>query len=1034
MKIKLRLAVAAISACAVAAFITNPLHAAPLIPPNLANGLDELVASNLAMKGAKSGARKKVETFTSATGQVYSSQRAVDVANDALMEEDSDRIMVRAHLNGANNLDEVNAWIGERVPSFTTTAVDRKYRGGVIEGYVSVDDVPALAYTTGVRSVALELKPELNKIAAGAVIRDKGPVDPNAIPGQAFPMLGTAFDQGVFQHRVDFINKFYNPAATMDYQGSGISIGFISDSYNTSTATIKASDDVRNFDLPGASNNPVPNTQPVVLLQDAAGGTDEGRGMGQIIYKMAPKARIAFATANGGEVGFANNIRALAGLSGFTFPAAQQQGFAADAICDDVGYSDEPFFEDGIIANAVDDVAAAGVSYFSSAGNDIGSYDYDSDYRNVPNGTGLTAATNTALAGTNINLANVPTNLYQGGFHNFNTNGLDVAQTVNVVPSSGTLPQTNFQWDDPYNQTPVIIGPSLYHNSNNHPGGTTQQTYNLPPLTVGTRYVIIVAAPSPSTFDAIVTLQDPSGATIINKQDTGTDEVLQFVATSSAASYKVIVESFANSMGLYNVDLYLGNAGVTTDFNILVFDLQGVYLPNSSLRTNNVSSNVPYEFVRTSPRAGQTQVQYVITRGNIPPASPQPASHFRYIIRGNGVAGIGPAEYLAINTPNTKGHSMARGCNGTAAYPVFRPSFPEYFTSPGPATVYFDKFGTRLNPPEVRLQPGVAAADAGNTSFFGGDSLSDIDTVANFSGTSAAAPHAVAIAGLVLEARGGRGMVSPASMTDILHRSAFLHDLDPNSVTGVARTSLGGKVTIQINSDRGLNPSSGAFNPNSISVGFVGAGSLTNLTFNPLGTAATAGCPTCGNNGLDAANTYFNNLYPGVIFQALPGTPGTPAAGGSPGVISGMFVLGNSTGLAAADVTPTFSNQAPAPSLAGQFWTLSLDFPTANFTGGKVLRFTTGHAQQHDSTVQAPNNNGPTGGVTGLSSTQADFFGGGVLLPDGTTLPQGMAFSGTTSGGGTFSGMMQNRIGAGWTVQDGFGFINAQSAVTLAPQ
>ncbi len=40
---------------------------------------------------------------------------------------------------------------------------------------------------------------------------------------------------------------------------------------------------------------------------------------------------------------------------------------------------------------------------------------------------------------------------------------------------------------------------------------------------------------------------------------------------------------------------------------------------------------------------------------------------------------------------------MANGCNGTAAYSVFRMSIPEYFTSPGPATVYFDKMGNRLD-------------------------------------------------------------------------------------------------------------------------------------------------------------------------------------------------------------------------------------------------------------------------------------------------------------------------------------------------
>ena len=102
---------------------------------------------------------------------------------------------------------------------------------------------------------------------------------------------------------------------------------------------------------------------------------------------------------------------------------------------------------------------------------------------------------------------------------------------------------------------------------------------------------------------------------------------------------------------------------------------------------------------------------------------------------------------------------MANGCNGTAAYSVFRMSIPEYFTSPGPATVYFDKMGNRLATPEVRLQPGIAAADNGNTSFFGGDDVGDLDIKPNFAGTSAAAPHAAAIAALVLKAMAARAVL-----------------------------------------------------------------------------------------------------------------------------------------------------------------------------------------------------------------------------------------------------------------------------------
>ena len=39
-------------------------------------------------------------------------------------------------------------------------------------------------------------------------------------------------------------------------------------------------------------------------------------------------------------------------------------------IADDVVYFEEPFFQDGPVAVAVNEVAAAGVSYFSAAGND----------------------------------------------------------------------------------------------------------------------------------------------------------------------------------------------------------------------------------------------------------------------------------------------------------------------------------------------------------------------------------------------------------------------------------------------------------------------------------------------------------------------------------------------------------------------------------------------------------------------------------------------------------------------------------------
>jgi hypothetical protein len=85
--------------------------------------------------------------------------------------------------------------------------------------------------------------------------------------------------------------------------------------------------------------------------------TDEGRAILQIIHAIAPGAGLSFYTAVNTEADFANGITTLASKG-------------AKVIDDDVGYPDEPFFQDGLIAQAVNTVAAQGVAYFSSAGND----------------------------------------------------------------------------------------------------------------------------------------------------------------------------------------------------------------------------------------------------------------------------------------------------------------------------------------------------------------------------------------------------------------------------------------------------------------------------------------------------------------------------------------------------------------------------------------------------------------------------------------------------------------------------------------
>ncbi len=147
--------------------------------------------------------------------------------------------------------------------------------------------------------------------------------------------------------------------ADFGVDGSGVTVGILSDSFDTdSGAATDAAADVASGDLPGAAN-PCGYTQPVGVLSDFFSGesADEGRGMAQIVHDLAPGARISFATAFTGETAFANNIRSLASAG-------------ASVIVDDVGYLEEPFFQDGPIAVAINEVVGKGVSYFSAAGND----------------------------------------------------------------------------------------------------------------------------------------------------------------------------------------------------------------------------------------------------------------------------------------------------------------------------------------------------------------------------------------------------------------------------------------------------------------------------------------------------------------------------------------------------------------------------------------------------------------------------------------------------------------------------------------
>ena len=104
----------------------------------------------------------------------------------------------------------------------------------------------------------------------------------------------------------------------------------------------------------------------------------------------------------------------------------------AKVIADDLGFFDEPFFQDGLIADAVDTVEASGVAYFSAAGNDS-----NLTYQNTA--PSFTTAGTGSMAGETL--------------LNFDTSG--ATNTTSLPVTVPPIPPGDFlaivvEWDQPY--------------------------------------------------------------------------------------------------------------------------------------------------------------------------------------------------------------------------------------------------------------------------------------------------------------------------------------------------------------------------------------------------------------------------------------------------------------------------------------------------------------------------------------------------------------------------------------------------------
>ncbi|MFG1645877.1 S8 family serine peptidase [Amycolatopsis sp. NPDC049252] len=411
---------------------------------------------------------------------------------------------------------------------------------------------------------------------------------------------------------------------TYGVSGSGVKVCVLSDGVDSLTKSQTAGE------LPA-----------VDVLSGQKGSGDEGTAMLEIVHDLAPDATLGFATAFTSEASFAANIRALRTTS------------HCQIIVDDVSYFDESPFQDTQVAQAVNDVTAAGVLYFSSAGNSGNATDgtsgyYEGDFR----------ASSTKITGVT------------GTPHDFDPSS--TTQNFDAL-SAGSLgkPVTLF-WSDPW--------------------GKSANDYDL--------FIL-----------------NSAGSVVASSENgqSGSQNPYEIANVPTTGSgYKVAVVKYSGADRFIALNVIRGR--FVASGSLKAFSTNGV--------TNGHSAAASAFSVAAAPAAG---------------------AFSRPLETGDPANPAGP--YPGVFTASSKW---------------------ERFSSDGKRHLFYNADGTAITAGNVsstggttRSKPDITAADGVSTSVTG---------FQPFFGTSAAAPHAAAIAALLLS---GKPTATPAEIRTALVSSAI---------------------------------------------------------------------------------------------------------------------------------------------------------------------------------------------------------------------------------------------------------------------
>ena len=430
--------------------------------------------------------------------------------------------------------------------------------------------------------------------------------------------------------------------ADFGVDGSGVRVGVLSDSFfDTRSGTV-----IIGF-LAGCLDQTSGDLPASIRIIDPGPGfdtIDEGNGMAQLIYDLAPGCEISFGSAFTDYLSFAENIIAL----------ATDSLAPADVLVDDVIYFGEPMYQDGPIAIAARTAATVyGVPYFSSAGNE-GDDGHEAAFVDVNSG-----ADDTDFPASGNDL------------HDFGTaKGLASDTHLEIsVPSGGYL-YAILHWTEPYG------------------GG-------------------LAAGP---------------GAAV-------------------------------------DLDLYL-----VDDTSLPLTDPGNVVTGSVSTQGTSAATpgGDPYELLQYFNLSGSAETVYVVV-DHYGGRETDLDLNLVLIVDGTIV------DSQLVGDRTIYGHAAAENVIAVAANRYDQNTVESFSSLGGDLPFWFSDDGnTRYATAQTRFKPEITAPDGTDTTFFGSGDF-DSTGYPNFFGTSAAAPHAAAVAALMLDANSG---LTPAQIYSTMRSTA----------------------------------------------------------------------------------------------------------------------------------------------------------------------------------------------------------------------------------------------------------------------